>query len=54
MGGILKGYLVSSAADGSDGGWRHMYSAAAPVALVMGLGVVSVNRMLSVNHMLSV
>lgn len=41
VGGILKGYLVSSMVDGADGGWRHMYSAAAPVALVMGLGVVS-------------
>lgn len=43
VGGIMKGYAVSNAVDKFQGGWRLMYGAAAPVALVMGLGVVRVD-----------
>ena len=45
VGGILKGWMVvDSIVVGPDGdggaGWRPMYQAAAPISLVMGLGVV--------------
>ena len=46
VGGILKGWMVADSVGGGPGadgcwGWRHMYQAAVPIALVMGLGVVS-------------
>ncbi|KAG1668309.1 hypothetical protein FOA52_011206 [Chlamydomonas sp. UWO 241] len=39
VGGILKGYLVANLFEEQPGGWRAMYSAAAPVAAAMWLGV---------------
>lgn len=42
VGGIMKGYLVSNAVNQPEEGWRLMYGAAAPMALVMGLGVVRI------------
>ena len=44
VGGIMKGYLVSNAVNDPQGGWRLMYGAAAPVALVMGLGGVRMDH----------
>ncbi|KAH7429178.1 hypothetical protein KP509_09G033900 [Ceratopteris richardii] len=37
--GILLGYLVGNAEIGAVGGWRFMYGFAAPVAVIMGLGM---------------
>ncbi len=45
--GILKGYLSSNAiamGPDADCDWRRMYMAAAPVALVMFLGMVGPRR----------
>ncbi|KAL8548898.1 hypothetical protein ACS0TY_007963 [Phlomoides rotata] len=39
--GILLGYFVGSFEINAVGGWRYMYGASAPIALVMGLGMLS-------------
>ncbi len=40
VGGILAGYLSSYVFIGGEGGWRSMYGAAAPLALLLGIGMV--------------
>uniref|UniRef100_A0A0D6R4K2 Major facilitator superfamily (MFS) profile domain-containing protein n=1 Tax=Araucaria cunninghamii TaxID=56994 RepID=A0A0D6R4K2_ARACU len=37
--GMLLGYLVSSLAVDAVGGWRYMYGASIPLAIIMGLGM---------------
>ncbi|MCO5556952.1 hypothetical protein L7F22_010507 [Adiantum nelumboides] len=37
--GMLLGYLVGYLAIGAVGGWRIMYGVAAPIALIMGVGM---------------
>ncbi|CAA3023388.1 D-xylose-proton symporter-like 3, chloroplastic [Olea europaea subsp. europaea] len=39
--GILLGYFVGSYEINAVGGWRYMYGVSAPIALVMGLGMLS-------------
>ncbi|CAI9778751.1 unnamed protein product [Fraxinus pennsylvanica] len=39
--GILLGYFVGSFEINAVGGWRYMYGVSAPIALVMGLGMLS-------------
>lgn len=39
--GILLGYLVGSFEINAVGGWRYMFGFSAPIALVMGLGLLS-------------
>lgn len=41
MGGILLGYLASALWVGDTGGWRYMYGAALPPALLVFAGMVS-------------
>jgi len=40
VGGILAGYLVSYLAVDVVGGWRWMYGSAAPMAIVLAVGMV--------------
>ncbi|KAK9154349.1 hypothetical protein Sjap_001829 [Stephania japonica] len=39
--GILLGYLVGSVEIDKIGGWRYMYGLSAPIAVLMGLGMLS-------------
>ncbi|KAM7258165.1 hypothetical protein ACFE04_013906 [Oxalis oulophora] len=39
--GILFGYLVGSFQISAIGGWRYMYGLSAPIAVLMGLGMLS-------------
>ncbi|KAF6137845.1 hypothetical protein GIB67_040553 [Kingdonia uniflora] len=39
--GILLGYLVGSIEINAVGGWRYMYGLSAPIAVLMGLGMLS-------------
>ncbi|XP_002520519.3 D-xylose-proton symporter-like 3, chloroplastic [Ricinus communis] len=39
--GILMGYFVGSFEISAVGGWRYMYGLGAPIALIMGLGMLS-------------
>eukprot|EP00262_Sarcandra_glabra_P011265 TRINITY_DN2707_c0_g1_i3.p1 TRINITY_DN2707_c0_g1~~TRINITY_DN2707_c0_g1_i3.p1 ORF type:complete len:425 (-),score=54.85 TRINITY_DN2707_c0_g1_i3:350-1624(-) len=39
--GILLGYLVGSVNINAVGGWRYMYGLSAPIAILMGLGMLS-------------
>ncbi|KAG6629169.1 hypothetical protein I3843_14G066400 [Carya illinoinensis] len=39
--GILLGYFIGSFQIGVVGGWRYMFGASAPIALIMGLGMWS-------------
>ncbi|KAL5580940.1 hypothetical protein UlMin_013382 [Ulmus minor] len=39
--GILTGYFVGSFQIDAVGGWRYMYGLSAPIALLMGLGMLS-------------
>ena len=41
VGGILLGYLASALWVGETGGWRYMYGAALPPALLVFVGMVS-------------
>lgn len=41
VGGILLGYLASALWVGETGGWRYMYGAALPPALLVFAGMVS-------------
>jgi len=41
VGGILLGYLASALWVGDTGGWRYMYGAALPPALIVFAGMVS-------------
>ncbi len=41
VGGILLGYLASALWVGDQGGWRYMYGAALPPALIVFAGMVS-------------
>lgn len=41
VGGILLGYLSSYLFIGHEGGWRDMYSFAAPLAIVLGVGMAT-------------
>ena len=41
VGGILLGYLASALWVGDTGGWRYMYGAALPPALLVFAGMVS-------------
>ena len=40
VGGILLGYLAGYAFSEDVGGWRSIYACAAPLALVLGIGMV--------------
>lgn len=49
VGGILLGYLASALWVGETGGWRYMYGAALPPALIVFAGMVS-PHLLSLPH----
>jgi MFS family permease len=40
VGGILAGYFAGYSFIDDVGGWRSMYGVAAPLALVLGVGMV--------------
>ena len=40
VGGILLGYLTGYVFSEDVGGWRSIYACAAPLALILGLGMV--------------
>ena len=46
VGGILLGYLTSYLFAEELGGWRSIYAVAAPLALVLGLGMVGARALL--------
>lgn len=43
VGGILLGYLASALWVSDTGGWRYMYGAALPPAVIVLLGMVSIS-----------
>lgn len=50
VGGSLMGYLFGYLFVDAVGGWREMYGAAAPLSLLLGIGMVS-SLVLTISHL---